>query len=182
MSPVVTRVILAMALLVATPAVYLLAFAITYEIRGNGNDLALFAADILAGALFAGGWFTIWWHVVHWTRRRVAWTIIVTVISIILAIAIDLLVAILLDATLGVVTAGILWWAMWVGALALVWRESTTERLAHAKTTPPVELHCPHCGYDLRGLRDARCPECGTQYTLDELLTLLTQPRSGLDD
>src|SRR4051794_26214577 len=32
-------------------------------------------------------------------------------------------------------------------------------------TTPaaaPIELHCPACGYDLRGIgQSPRCPECG---------------------
>jgi predicted RNA-binding Zn-ribbon protein involved in translation (DUF1610 family) len=33
-----------------------------------------------------------------------------------------------------------------------------------------VNLHCPNCGYRMVGLRESRCPECGTEYTLDELL------------
>lgn len=30
-------------------------------------------------------------------------------------------------------------------------------------------VFCPNCEYDLTGLSEARCPECGTQYTLNEL-------------
>src|SRR5437762_8218870 len=30
-------------------------------------------------------------------------------------------------------------------------------------------LHCPLCGYDLRGLGDPRCPECGSRFTWAEL-------------
>ena len=26
------------------------------------------------------------------------------------------------------------------------------------------EIHCPKCGYDLKGLREDRCPECGTAF------------------
>lgn len=29
---------------------------------------------------------------------------------------------------------------------------------------------CPDCGYDLRGRCDARCPECGGEFTLERLL------------
>ena len=31
------------------------------------------------------------------------------------------------------------------------------------------ELQCPLCGYDLRGLTDPRCPECGYAFTWEEM-------------
>ena len=30
-------------------------------------------------------------------------------------------------------------------------------------------LHCPRCGYNLRGLPDGKCPECGTPFERDTL-------------
>ena len=33
-----------------------------------------------------------------------------------------------------------------------------------------VRVHCPSCGYSLIGLRNLRCPECGTEFTIDELI------------
>ena len=30
-------------------------------------------------------------------------------------------------------------------------------------------LFCPKCGYNMTGLYEARCPECGSRYTLDQL-------------
>lgn len=33
-----------------------------------------------------------------------------------------------------------------------------------------VNVTCPHCGYSLIGLRELRCPECGTQFAIDELI------------
>lgn len=33
-----------------------------------------------------------------------------------------------------------------------------------------IILDCPDCGYSMIGLTEARCPECGRQYTLDELV------------
>jgi len=29
---------------------------------------------------------------------------------------------------------------------------------------------CPKCGYDLRGQQECRCPECGQQFTVGELM------------
>ncbi len=37
------------------------------------------------------------------------------------------------------------------------------------------ELHCPHCGYNLRGLPEDRCPECGEAFDRQELVRLLTE-------
>jgi hypothetical protein len=33
-----------------------------------------------------------------------------------------------------------------------------------------IDLRCPECHYLMVGLREARCPECGREYTLDELV------------
>lgn len=33
-----------------------------------------------------------------------------------------------------------------------------------------VRVFCPRCRYSMVGLRESRCPECGTQYTLDDLI------------
>ncbi len=38
-----------------------------------------------------------------------------------------------------------------------------------AKTSVPL---CTQCHYDLRGLNEPRCPECGRVYTLDEFYQL----------
>ena len=37
------------------------------------------------------------------------------------------------------------------------------------------ELACPSCGYDLRGQRQTRCPECGRAYTIQELILVRQQ-------
>ncbi len=31
-------------------------------------------------------------------------------------------------------------------------------------------MHCPHCHYDVRGLSDVVCPECGFPFTISQLL------------
>lgn len=36
--------------------------------------------------------------------------------------------------------------------------------------TGEVNVRCPACGYSMIGLEECRCPECGTQTTIDELI------------
>lgn len=31
------------------------------------------------------------------------------------------------------------------------------------------ELCCPECGYNMAGLSATQCPECGSQFTIDQL-------------
>jgi len=33
-----------------------------------------------------------------------------------------------------------------------------------------IDVACPSCGYALNGLRELRCPECGTTFAIDELI------------
>src|SRR5687768_18521450 len=40
---------------------------------------------------------------------------------------------------------------------------------AGAATRPDEVPHCPLCDYDLRGLAEPRCPECGYRFTWEEL-------------
>src|SRR5438105_2936585 len=37
---------------------------------------------------------------------------------------------------------------------------------------PPVEVFCPECGYDLRGIPEGACPECGFRYDRKAILSL----------
>lgn len=50
-------------------------------------------------------------------------------------------------------------WAFGPGIALLFWAE-TRKRTAG---------HCPGCGYNLRGLSDQRCPECGRAFTFAEI-------------
>lgn len=45
-----------------------------------------------------------------------------------------------------------------------------------------MKIHCQKCGYDLNGLQEHRCPECGTDFSPDDPETFLTRPVSGMRD
>jgi hypothetical protein len=58
---------------------------------------------------------------------------------------------------------------LWLTAIIFFWRESPAEREARLRSASTTIL-CPVCGYNLTGLNTTRCPECGRQFTIDELL------------
>ena len=43
---------------------------------------------------------------------------------------------------------------------------------AGARIVTAEDVPCPSCGYNLRGLREARCPECGSSFTIEQLVGL----------
>lgn len=48
----------------------------------------------------------------------------------------------------------------------LIWRDGYRRGWRSARGDPPT---CPNCGYNLSGLTQCTCPECGRTYRLDEL-------------
>lgn len=48
----------------------------------------------------------------------------------------------------------------------LVWRNGYINGFRAARTGAPI---CPNCGYDMTGLTECRCPECGRSFELDKL-------------
>ncbi len=51
-------------------------------------------------------------------------------------------------------------------AAILIWRNGYLQGWRNARKASPL---CPKCGYNLSGLTQCRCPECGTEYRLDKL-------------
>lgn len=47
--------------------------------------------------------------------------------------------------------------------------EQTGATTSSTGMATPIELLCPLCDYDLRGLPEPRCPECGHQFEWEEL-------------
>jgi hypothetical protein len=59
---------------------------------------------------------------------------------------------------------------LWLIATVLIWRETPAERGRRLHAAGRSGVSCPTCGYNLTGLSESRCPECGTRFTLDELM------------
>jgi len=66
----------------------------------------------------------------------------------------------------GVVLLVALCGGLMVLAAYIVWRRGYTQGWRRARYQPPT---CPKCRYNMSGLRQCRCPECGADFDLDEL-------------
>ena len=61
----------------------------------------------------------------------------------------------------------------------LIWRAG--KRIAWRRLAQGSPM-CPRCGYDMRGLTEARCPECGSVYTLDSLWSAQRDLTTGFEE
>lgn len=67
--------------------------------------------------------------------------------------------------------------ALWFGGTAIIWRSDKRSRvLTSAVPSSKWVSTCPSCSYDLTGLREVRCPECGWTSTIDDVV------RRSIDD
>ena len=128
------------------------------------NDvLAWSPAVLFPGLMLSLGCLLIWRPAVNWTpRRRLGLS------GISLAFALLLLLAAGVPQLLG--------WRTDSAILALLFTSLVASGLALWATAlichdppEPAKVTCPSCGYDLRGQRECRCPECGEQFTVGEL-------------
>ena len=176
MTATIARLILAMLILPVTGAVFLLGFvAVVARASGRGPpsvwDVGLLWMVVYA--FVATYWILLWRSTVRWTRARVR----NTALAGLLALAGGVTFAVALIVVTGQIPYGIALLLggggvpiVWVLATVILWRETPAERVARmSKLVSQPTVVCPFCGYNLSGLREARCPECGGSFTLDEL-------------
>lgn len=129
------------------------------------SSLVAFSPAALFPALMLYlGCLLIWWPVIDRTPRRRLGMLVVS-----LAFALLLLLAAGLPQFLG--------WGINSSLVTLVSTSLVASGLALWATAwichdlpEPAKVACPSCDYDLRGQRECRCPECGEQFTVGELL------------
>ena len=183
MTRTVARLILAMLLLPCTGAVFLLLFvAVVVPANTNGPPSVprLLLMWFLLYAFIGAYWIVLWRDMVPWSGRRVLLTAAATVLSLVGGAAVALgcmAVHRQLPPPMAVLIGGGTVPITWVLSTVLVWRESAAERLGRLTAHGMPVLACPLCGYNLAGLTEARCPECGGSFTLEQIV--LARPRTG---
>jgi hypothetical protein len=173
MTATIARLILAMLILPATGAVFVLVFvAMLRPGTPPSTPQLLFLWAVVY--LFVGSyWVLLWRGVVRWTRRRVLLTAGGAIASLAVAVVVGGAGAALqpqapppLLIMLGGATVPI----AWVLLTVLAWRETPAERTLRLVGAGADRIVCPMCGYAMTGLREARCPECGAAFTLEQLV------------
>jgi hypothetical protein len=110
-----------------------------------------------------------------WSRHGRSRAIWLGVVNTVVIWVVVILLCILVDAAFSgdeeflitaVITGGI---ATTLAAWLRLYRRHAGGRPLHDESGI-IDLRCPGCDYRMVGLNEARCPECGQQYTLDELV------------
>lgn len=177
MTQIVARLVLAMLLLPATGAVFIILFLVILRpLQGAGPGVPQLLLLWFILYLFIGAyWVLLWRTAVRWTPRRVFFTAAGTALSLLGGVAMGVLCSSLnpnIPPQALVMFGGGLVPIAWVLMTVLVWRETAAERVARLAAVGASEIVCPMCGYHLTGLREARCPECGASFTLEQLLSV----------
>jgi len=170
MSHLVSRILLAILMLPAASLIWLITFVAADRTFGySWRPWPMILCGISTWGFIAIYWYGLWRGSVHWTPSRVTRSFLAVGAAIIAGFMAGILVYPVeseVGEFVGCVTAPLLW----LICVTILWRETSHERAMRMKSTNKSAIVCPHCGYNLTGLQGTRCPECGTQYTLDELL------------
>ena len=174
MTAMAARLILAMLLLPASMALFVLMFAgivVRPGIQLTADRLLLLWAILYT---FIGTyWVLLWRGVVRWTRRRVGMTLLATLGAMLCGAFVGGMAVVLnrqMPPPIGILFGGGIVPIVWTVATVLLWRETPGERVERLTAAGSPAVACPLCGYSLVGLRECRCPECGTSYTIEQLL------------
>ena len=115
-------------------------------------------------------WFLLWRKSVHWSAPRISLTLAALPLACAAGGIIFAITQSSFDDGFAYFMASITSPLLWLVATVPLWRESAPERADRAATQSGRQaVVCPTCGYNLTGLNQARCPECGATFTLDQL-------------
>jgi hypothetical protein len=162
------RILMSISLLPLTFGIFLiLAMAEDDLLNTEVPDLAI--ALPIAAVFFVLAWLGIWRASIPESRTRRRLTVLLG-IGAIGAVTISLLTEWEEFAALLIFGA----WSVWIAGTAWLWRDASVE--AAAVEAIEDRLRCPDCDYRLVGLTEARCPECGRQWRIEDLFARLVGP------
>ena len=116
-----------------------------------------------------GGSLWIWWPTFGHHPRHRAVVLKATVVYL-AVLSPSILLTLLLDPFLGSMASIVL--ALIGCGVAVIVINRKLAAPDHAGGAVP----CPHCAYDMRGQHECRCPECGAQFTVGELIIPAPNP------
>lgn len=178
------RIVHFVSLLIAATGLYM---CIVVALKRGGHFEAFVVASVVSVIVFSIGWSLLWRPEVSTHRKWRGQAAKTALFSIIIALGLGILVTLATrQEEFALVLASMVYVALFCSGTATAWRETLSERALRIKQTKSIILKCSKCGYDMTGLHEARCPECGTLYTLDELFISALDRSNGnpsyLDD
>jgi hypothetical protein len=183
MSRLVSRILLSIFMFPLAGIFYIFTMVAGEEMMRNANapyasrEMTLFLiCGSLTWIIVAIYWCLLWRTGVVWNSYRITSTVIAAIGAVFVGGLCGGLAGGILGnregESFGAFIASILSIVLWLIATVFIWRETTAERSARAKSSTKTAVTCPTCGYNLTGLSESRCPECGAKFTLDELIGL----------
>jgi hypothetical protein len=178
MSRLLSKIMLAMLMLPLAAALYVVVITSSVELwLDYSHEIAMFVVATIAAWIFiAVYWTLLWRRTVRWTQWRIGLTLAAAVVGSAVGAAGGAVCG-MVDDGLGAFLGGVTTILFWLLCTVLIWRETAGERVERLRARSPEAMVCPSCGYNLMGLRQTTCPECGASYTIDELTAL--QPDRG---
>ncbi len=172
MSTLLSRIMLALLMLPLGALVYCVVIVTSMEISGYAYCTGSFLLTDLVTAIFiATYWTLLWRRTVSWNVRRVTLSIAAAGAAAAVGAITGLMVR-FVDTGFGVFIGGVTTILLWLALTVFIWTETRAERVARVAARSASAMVCPSCGYNLTGLRQTICPECGASYTIDELAAL----------
>jgi hypothetical protein len=171
MSRLVSRILLTVLLFPSATLCLFLTFLFIDQLSNTREQAAAVLATLVTCAYMAGYWLLLWYASVSWTSERVYRTGAITIAAMLFGLAIGMAMkkAMPYETELAVCGGALTGVVAWIFLSIFVWRETPAERAARMSRANADALVCPTCGYNLTGLHEPRCPECGTKFTLNEL-------------
>ena len=175
MSRLIAKILLTILLFPLAAVAYIVLFVVVQSWPNTDEGEAFVAAGVLVWGFLGIYWWLLWRKSVRWTGTRLSLTAAAVLAAALAGLIVGVAVSMGIDRDFdedfaifaGSVTAPL----VWLLATVFVWRESLSERVGRmARDGGRDGVVCPTCGYNLTGLKEARCPECGSQFTLDQLL------------
>ena len=171
---------LALTFIASVPIGYFIVFLpLEREMR---DETALMICNAVIGCYVIGSWILIWLGQIKWTGLRVGLTVasvFLAAVPAMIVFGVIILVEDHLDEP-AIIFSGMTWGVVWLGSTAFIWRETARERAGRLESLGIQAIACPRCAYNMTGLKQSICPECGTVFTLDQLFAALSGHDSEL--
>jgi len=181
MSRLIAKILLTVFMIPFAAMVYTITFIVqdrvfrysyTYSSYNYSRILTFVYSGLVAWAVIAAYWLLLWRGQIRWTSSRISLTFLSALVCTAACTVFGKLLNMLISLdTFSAFAASALCPIFWLISTVLIWRENAEERASRVAGGDENAVTCPICGYNLTGLSEPRCPECGTKFTLNDLFS-----------